>query len=291
MQIYTQKMEALMSDAIAQKQAQGQSWSRISVPVSGTAGEALALELAAQLAAAFQAQLNVLFTPPDPAELAPWLGEGFMGTVQMATMESLKTAAEESELAARAQFATVECPGKSFTALNSPVWQDLAMETRLSDLMVFSDVSARGQGMLSEAFQQVLMEERTGVFIARKSFNINGTAVVAWDGKEPSSRAARRAVPLLKKASRIVIIGAPVGDQPPELERLAAYYAAHGLKAEVDSLPKGDVVQALTAAAERYKADYMVAGAYGRSRLREFAFGGTTRALLQHTQLNLYMAH
>lgn len=165
------------------------------------------------------------------------------------------------------------------------------METRLSDLMVFSDVSARGQGMLSEAFQQVLMEERTGVFIARKPFNINGTAVVAWDGKEPSSRAARRAVPLLKKASRIVIIGAPVGDQPPELERLAAYYAAHGLKAEVDVLPKGDVVQALTAAAERHKADYMVAGAYGRSRLREFAFGGTTRALLQHTQLNLYMAH
>jgi nucleotide-binding universal stress UspA family protein len=56
-------------------------------------------------------------------------------------------------------------------------------------------------------------------------------------------------------------------------------------------LPKGDVVQALTAAAERYKADYMVAGSYGRSRLREFAFGGSTRALLQHTQLNLYMAH
>jgi nucleotide-binding universal stress UspA family protein len=291
MQIYTQKMEALMSNSNAQGQAQGQAWSRISVPVSGTASEALSLELAAQMATAFQAQLNVLFTPPDPAELAPWLGEGFMGTVQMATMDSLKAAAEESELAARAQFAAIDCPGKTFTALNSPVWQDLALETRLSDLMVFSDVSAKGQGMLSEAFQQVLMEERTGVFIARKPFNINGVAVVAWDGKEPSSRAARRAAPLLKKASKIVIVGAPLGDQPPELERLAAYYAAHGLKAEIDVLPKGDIVQGLTAATERYKADYMVAGAYGRSRLREFAFGGTTRALLQHTQLNLDMAH
>lgn len=165
------------------------------------------------------------------------------------------------------------------------------METRLSDLMVFSDVSAKGQGMLSEAFQQVLMEERTGVFIARKGFDIGGTAVVAWDGKEPSSRAARRAVPLLKKAAKVVIVGGPIGDQPPELERLAAYYGAHGLKAEIDQLPKGDIVQGLTAAAERHKADYMVAGAYGRSRLREFAFGGTTRALLQYAQLNLYMAH
>jgi nucleotide-binding universal stress UspA family protein len=269
----------------------GQAWSRISVPVSGTASETLSLELAAQLAKAFEAQLNILFTPPDPAELAPWLGEGFMGTVQMATMDSLKVAAEESEVAARAQFDAMDCPGKTFTALNSPVWQDLAMETRLSDLMVFSDISAKGQGMLSEAFQQVLMEERTGVFIARKAFNIGGTAFVAWDGKEPSSRAARRAAPLLKKASKVVVIGGPVGDQPPELERLAAYYAAHGIRAEVDLLPKGDIVQGLTAAAERHKADYMVAGAYGRSRLREFAFGGTTRALLQHTQLNLYMAH
>jgi len=269
----------------------GQAWSRISVPVSGTASENLALELAAQIAKAFQAQLNVFFTPPDPAELAPWLGEGFMGTVQMATMDSLKVAAEESEAAARAQFASIDCAGKSFTVLNSPVWQDLALETRLSDLMVFSDISAKGQGMLSEAFQQVLMEERTGVFIARKPFDINGTAVVAWDGKEPSSRAARRATPLLKKASRIVIVGAPVGDQPAELERLAAYYAAHGLKVDTDALPKGDIVQGLMAATERHKADYLVAGAYGRSRLREFAFGGTTRALLQHTQLNLYMAH
>ena len=97
--------------------AQGQAWSRISVPVSGTASEGLALELAAQIAVAFQAQLNVLFTPPDPAELAPWLGEGFMGTVQMATMDSLKAAAEESELAARAQFTAIDCPGKTFTAL------------------------------------------------------------------------------------------------------------------------------------------------------------------------------
>jgi nucleotide-binding universal stress UspA family protein len=282
-------MEAAMD--VSSSNANGQAWSRISVPVSGTASEALSLDLAAQLAKAFQAQLNVLFTPPDPAELAPWLGEGFMGTIQMATMDSLKAAAEDSELAARAQFAGIDYPGKTFTTLNSPVWQDLAMETRLSDLMVFSDISAKGQGMLSEAFQQVLMEERTGVFIARRAFDVGGTAIVAWDGKEPSSRAARRAAPLLKKASKIVIVGGPVGDQPPELERLGAYYATHGLYVEIDALPKGDIVHSLTTAAERHKADYMVAGAYGRSRLREFAFGGTTRALLQHTQLNLYMAH
>ncbi|MDV6329572.1 universal stress protein [Asticcacaulis sp. 201] len=268
-----------------------EAWSRISIPVSGTVSEILALDLAGQIAAAFGAQLNVLFTPPDPAELAPWLGEGFMGTVQMSTMESLKQAADESELTARSQFGAVPYPSKIFTALESPVWQDLALETRLSDLMVFSDASAKGQGMLSEAFQQVMMEERAGVFIARRAFNIGGTALVAWDGKEPSSRAARRAVPLLKKAAKVVVVGAPTGDAPADLSRLAAYYAGHGLTVEVETLAKGDVVALLTEATERHQADYMVAGAFGRSRVREFVFGGTTRALLQNTSINLYMAH
>lgn len=271
--------------------AANEAWSRISVPVSGAAGEDMVLGLAAGIAAAFSGELNVIFAPPDPAELAPWLGEGFMGTVQMSTIDSLKAAAEEGEFTARSHFGAVGYGRKTFTALQSPVWQDLAMETRLSDLVVFGDFAARGQGLLSEAFQQVLMEERAGVFIARKVFDVGGTALVAWDGKEPSSRAARRSVPLLKKASKVVVAGAPAGDNPCDLSRLAAYYASHGLSVEVDVLPKGDIVPALLEATERHGADYMVAGAFGRSRLREFAFGGTTRALLHHTQLNLYMAH
>ncbi|ESQ76441.1 universal stress protein [Asticcacaulis sp. AC402] len=268
-----------------------QAWSRISLPVSGAATETIVLELGAQIAAAFAARLNVLFAPPDPAELAPWLGEGFMGTVQMSTIDSLKVAAEESEVTARSHFDAVAYAAKTFTVLHSPVWQDLALETRLSDLVVFGETSAKGQGLLSEAFQQVLMEERAGVFIARKPFNLGGTALVAWDGKEPSSRAARRAVPLLKKAGKVVIIGAPVGDSPADLRRLADYYGAHGILAQTDPLPKGDVVPLLLDANERHGADFMVAGAFGRSRLREFAFGGTTRALLHNTLLNLYMAH
>lgn len=269
----------------------GQAWARISIPVSGSATEGVALDLAARIAEAFKAELNVLFTPPDPAEMSPWLGEGFMGSLQITAIENLKAAAEESELMARSQFSALGYAGKTFAALESPVWQDLALETRLSDLMVFGDLSAKGQGMLSEAFQQVMMEERAGVFVARKPFDLEGTAVVAWDGKEPSSRAARRAVPLLKKASKVVIVGAPVGDHAPDLARLGRYYAAHGLAAEIDILPKGEIHTQLLEATERHGADYMVAGAFGRSRIREFAFGGTTRYLLQNTQLNLYMAH
>jgi len=275
----------------AQTLSLGQAWSRISIPVSGAEIEAPTLKIAATIAAAFEAQLNVLYAPPDPAELAPWLGEGFMGTVQMSTLESIRSAADESLAVARAQFEALKPQHAIFQSLQSPVWKDLALETRLSDLMVFGDHSARGRGMLSEAFQQVLMEERAGVFIARRAFDVAGTAMVAWDGKEPSSRAARRAVALLKKAKKVVIVGAPIGDASADLGRLANYYKAHGISVDIDALPKGDIHTLLVEASDRHGADYVVAGAFGHSRIREFAFGGTTRALLQNTQLNLYMAH
>lgn len=273
-------------------QTAGGAWARVSVPVSGAASEDVAIAIAADITRAFGGQLNFLFAPPDPAELAPWLGEGFMGTVQMAAMDGLKSAAEEAEAVAREAYNATAYDNKLFVPLKSPVWQCLATETRLSDIVVFGDESARGRGLLSEAFQQVLMEERAGVFIARQPFDIGGTALVAWDGKEPSSRAARRAVPLLRKASKVVVAGAPVGENPADLGKLARYYMLHGLNVEVDLLPKSnDLISTLVEANQRHQAQYMVAGAFGRSRLREFAFGGTTRALLHNTNLNLYMAH
>ncbi|MGZ3305764.1 MAG: universal stress protein [Asticcacaulis sp.] len=269
----------------------GEAWARITVPVSGSEHDRPVLELAAQLAERFAAELSVVLTPPDPNELAPWLGEGFMGTVPIATIDSLRQAGEDSEARASAQYKSMTYEKRSFTTLNSPVWQDLALEARLSDLVVFGDESARGRGLLSEAFTQVMMEERCGVFIARRAFDVGGTALVAWDGKEPSSRAARRALPLLIKASRVIIIGAPVGDAPADLERLGRYYGAHGVEATYERLPKGEIYAQLVEANERLGADYMVAGAFGHSRIREFAFGGTTRQLLQNSGLNLYMAH
>lgn len=271
--------------------ANNSAWGRITVPLSGAEHEVKALNSAALMAQSFGAQLNVIFAAPDPAQLAPWLGEGFMGTVQMSTMDEIKSVSEDAQKVAQQQYNQLQLGNGIFHALQSPMWQELAIQVRLSDLVVFDDVSAKGKGLLAEAFQQVLMEERCGVFIVRNEIKLNGTALVAWDGKEPSSRAARRATPLLKLASKVIIIGSPVGDFPVDLQHLADYYKTHGIEAEVEAFAKGDILMLLNEACVRHEADYLVAGAFGHSRLREFAFGGTTRALLQSSSVNLYMAH
>lgn len=267
-------------------------WGRIAVPIVGADADHRVLQAGALIAGRFEAELAAIYLPPDPAELTPWLGEGFVGGVQAGALESLREAAIEGERAASAAFDALAYPRKSFLALNSPVWRSAAIECRMADLVVFDDASAKGRGPLAESFQQILMEERAATFVARTGQNPFGTAVVAWDGGEPASRAARRAVPLLRQASRVIIVGAPVGDRPCRLEQLQAYYEARGLEAQTRPLERThDIAPALVKAAHDEGAGLLVAGAFGRSRLREFVFGGTTRALLHAERPSLFLAH
>src|SRR4029079_5327778 len=104
----------------------------------------------------------------DIADLAPWMGEGFMGGVQVAAVESLKEASAEGEQAAREACGGCKSQdGVSFTALTSPVWTALAMESRLSDVVVFDDEAARGRGPLAEAFQEGVAGEETPTLVGR----------------------------------------------------------------------------------------------------------------------------
>jgi nucleotide-binding universal stress UspA family protein len=267
-------------------------WGRILVPLAGVAEDAEALAAGAAIAARFEAELAAVYAPPDPTELAPWLGEGFVGGVQASAIESLREAGAEGEGLARATFEAEAYASKTFKALKPPVWRAMALECRLADLVVFDDRPAKGKGPFAETFEQVLMEERAATLISRSGADPFGTAVVAWDGGEPASRAARRAVPLLRRAKRVLIVGAPLSERPCDLGQLQAYYAARGLEAEARALDKApDMAAPILQVASDEGAGLLVAGAFGRSRLREFIFGGTTRALLHADGPSLFVAH
>ncbi len=268
-------------------------WGRIVVPVAGMASDAAVVSAAAVAARRLEAELVVVYAPPDPGELAPWLSEGFVGGVQADTLQELRNAGQEGERVARGFFDAEGYAKKRFVPLQTPVWRAMAIQCRLADLVVFDADAAAGRGPLAEIFELVLMEERAATLVARGDLFPSDVAVVAWNGGEPASRAARRAVPLLRHASRVVIVGALNADQQCGLNELQDYYAARGLKAEVRPLDKAaDMAPAIIAAAKAENAGVLVAGAFGRSRLREFIFGGTTRALLHSADgPSLFLAH
>ena len=262
-------------------------------PLSGGEADRRVIAAAGAIAAAFEAELACVHAPADVADLIPWMGDGFMGGVQATAVQSLREAAAAGEAAARASVEASPYPRTSFTALASPVWAALAMESRLSDLVVFDAAAAKGKGPLSEAFQQIIADEQRPTLVARANPDVTGSIAVAWDGGKEASRAVRTALPLLKKAARVVILGAPeASPRRFEPERLQAFLAARGVRSDLRILPdKHEAPPALVRAAKEEGAWLFVAGAFGHPRLQEYVFGGATRTFLNSEGLSLFFSH
>jgi nucleotide-binding universal stress UspA family protein len=108
--------------------------------------------------------------------------------------------------------------------------------------------------------------------------------LVCWDGSRNAARAIADANPFLARAKAIEVVtaGADIkSDEIPGAD-IAHHLARHGLKIEVKSIiaPGLDVPNAILSHAADVSADFIVMGAYGHSRLREFVLGGATRGIL-----------
>jgi nucleotide-binding universal stress UspA family protein len=182
---------------------------------------------------------------------------------------------------------------KSFVSLKSPVWAGLAMEGRLSDVVVFDDGAARGRGPLAEAFQQIVADEQRPTIVARPGLKVGGVAAVAWDGGKEASRAMRTALPLLQRAAKVVILTAPqASSRKCDPARLQEFLAAREVESETQVLAESaDAASILLKAAKEAMADILVCGAFGHPRLQEFIFGGTTRGFLHADGPSLFLSH
>ena len=121
--------------------------------------------------------------------------------------------------------------------------------------------------------------------------------LAAWDGSAPAARALGDALPLLRRAERVALVvvdperlGGRVGEQAGA--DMAAHLARHGVRVEVQAVPSGGLATAdvLLDLAADTGADLLVMGGYGHSRLRELAFGGTTRDVLGRMTVPVLLA-
>ena len=268
-------------------------WARIMAPMCGGEGDRHVLACAAALAEPFGAELACVHVPPDVADLIPWMGDGFMGGVQASAVDSIRQAAAEGASASKALVDACGYDRKSFSTLKSPVWAGLALQARLSDVVVFDNAAAKARGPLSEIFQQILTEEQRPTVVARPGFKVGGVVAVAWDGGKEASRAMRTAVPLLQKAASVVILSAPAASSrqfdPAELQ---TYLASRGVTTTIETIAEaGDPSARLLKAATAAGADVLVSGAFGHARLQEFIFGGTTRTFLTTEGPSLFLSH
>ncbi len=120
--------------------------------------------------------------------------------------------------------------------------------------------------------------------------------VLAWKDTREARRAALDALPLLQAAKHVTIVEiAAEDDMPASRQRLvdvSSWLARHGVATELLTCAStgNDSGQIKSIARER-GANLVVAGAYGHSRLREWAFGGVTRTLLQRGECCAMLSH
>lgn len=120
--------------------------------------------------------------------------------------------------------------------------------------------------------------------------------MLAWKDTREARRAASDALPLMKMAKRVTIVEiAAQRDHSEATLRLADvtnWLTQHGIAAaSVVLYSEDNDPSQLAAFAHKQKADILVAGAYGHSRLREWALGGMTRDLLVKAQCCTLLSH
>jgi len=114
--------------------------------------------------------------------------------------------------------------------------------------------------------------------------------VLAWNGSREAIAAMTGALPLLVQAAEVdvVIINEPafqLNEDGAFLdENVALYLARHDVHVQISRLSagRGDIANVLRSHIVDSRADLLCMGAYGHSRLREIALGGTTFELLRN---------
>lgn len=173
-------------------------------------------------------------------------------------------------------------------------------ESAYADLLVIGQQSAGPQegGGAPEGFVEAVVLDsgmptlvvpatpRAGAFGER--------ALVAWNGSAQAARAVTGALPLLRHAREVHVATWSRHPLAAPFSRIdiGAFLRAHGIETTLHQNPASSHIgDELAALAQTLRADLVVMGCYGHSRLSERVLGGATRSVLATLPLPALMAH
>ena len=175
----------------------------------------------------------------------------------------------------------------------------LANEARSADVVVVKCKQERinpyrfidpAEAVLRMGRPTILVPEHVDELLAER-------IVVGWKDTREARLAVRDALPLFARAQQVTIIEICKSNEQDAAQRqvrdVANYLQQHGVKclAGVREHMAGSDARQLIHVAKEKSADLIVTGAYGRSRLGEWIFGGMTRGLLDEAPSCLMMSH
>lgn len=183
--------------------------------------------------------------------------------------------------------------------VNTSIADDLARQASRADLILLSTASDEAANatrqvdlgdLIMQAGRPVLLVTPAPVPVRMDR------VLIAWKDTIEARRAVSNALPVLKRADVVGLVEITDKDDLEaarcRLANVASWLTRHGVTAEVHATRRSDGDAAgLAAVADDLEADIVVAGAYGHSRVKEWALGGVTRTLLRHGTRSSIVSH
>lgn len=122
------------------------------------------------------------------------------------------------------------------------------------------------------------------------------SVLVAWKDRREARRALADALPLLHLAKEVIVLEVcgpgELDDAAVRTADVVSALGRHGIVTEARTAPRmGSTSDTLIDHADAQGADLIVSGAYGRTRLGEWIFGGVTRTLLRQERRFVLFSH
>ncbi|WP_186420843.1 universal stress protein [Bosea sp. CS1GBMeth4] len=275
--------------------SQDSGFASIMVPINLGAGAADRARLAVSLAERFGSRL-IGIAAQELAVL--FIGDGTV-TVDAMLVEEATKAATEDLARAEAIFRRVaghrdDIVWRSAVATPLPF---ILGNARAADLVVVARQASLDtpQGRMALAPADIVMELGRPLLVTPPDVAelAAESIVIAWRDTREARRAVRDALPFLKQAKAVAIASMGEGAAEQGADDVRFYLARHGVDAELEIRPSiaNYAAQELLECVRRRKADLLVTGAYGHSRMREWMLGGMTADLLEMAPVCCLMSH
>ncbi len=174
----------------------------------------------------------------------------------------------------------------------------IAESARYGDQAFFASNLRDDKPLFDKALHGVLFSSPIGAMLNTAPGFEPDHVMVAWDESATAARAIHLALPLIRHSTSVTIVCVDAladveGEKHEPGATLATWLARHGCKASVSQFPSGglEIGSVIKDRAMEMGADLVVMGAYGRSRMQQAVFGGTTRFMVEQTHLPIFLAH
>ena len=180
-----------------------------------------------------------------------------------------------------------------------PPTQRLIHDAACADLVIMSAVREIGDAYRRPDIGEVILGAGRPILVVPDTVDAlkADRIVLGWKDTREARRVLLDAMPFLARASEVTIVEiCEHADREAALAEAAdvrRYLDKHRIKCSYEFIarPTGPVGQQLVAIAHQIKADLIVSGAYGHTRLGEWIFGGATHELLSGSDICCLMSH